>query len=57
MKTSVLTGALNAAIAVSATFVLRVDRPGLMRASGVAVLFTLAFAFVRAEGWVSAATD
>ena len=57
VKTSVLTGALNAAIAISATFVLRVDRPGLVRAGGAAVLCTLAFAFVRAEAWVSAATD
>lgn len=57
VKTSVLTGAVNAAVAVSATFVLRVDRPRAVRSAGAAVLCALAFAFVRAEGWVRAATD
>ena len=58
VKTSVLTGAVNAVVALSATFLLRLDRRALVfRGAGAAVLCALAFAFFRAEGWVRTATD
>jgi len=57
VRTSVVLGAVNALVALSATFVVRVERPTLARAAGVAVLACLAVAFVRGEAWVAAATD
>ncbi len=57
VKTSVATGAVNAVVAISATYVLRLERPRAVRGAGAFVLCALAFAFVRAEGWVVAATD
>ncbi len=57
VKTSAVTGAVNALIAISATYVLRLERPRAVRGAGAFVLCALAFAFLRAEGWVAAATD
>jgi spermidine synthase len=57
VRTSVVTGAVNAVIALSATFVIKVERPGLVRIAGAVVLLVLAFTFVRGESWVAAATD
>lgn len=57
VKTSVATGAVNALVAISATYVLRLERPRAVRGAGALVLCALAFAFLRAEGWVVAATD
>ena len=57
VKTSVLTGAINAVVAVSATWVLGLERTRAVRSAGAVVLCALAFAFVRAEAWVRAATD
>lgn len=57
VRTSVVTGAVNALVAISATFVVKVERPTLVRLAGVVVLLVLAFTFVRGETWVAAATD
>jgi len=57
VRTSVLTGVVNAMVAVSASFVVKVERPGLLRVAGAVVLLVLAFTFVRGESWVAAATD
>ena len=57
VRTSVVTGAVNAVVALSATFVVRVERPRLFRVLGVAVLAVLVVTFVRGEAWVQAATD
>ena len=57
VRTSVVTGAVNAIVALSATFVVKVERPGLFRMLGVVVLVVLAITFVRGEAWVLAATD
>jgi spermidine synthase len=57
VRTSVVTGAVNAVVALSATFVVRVERPGLFRVLGVVVLAVLVVTFVRGEAWVLAATD
>lgn len=57
VRTALLTGALNALVAVSATYFLRVKRPALVRGAGIAVLGALAFAFFRAEDWVRTVTD
>jgi spermidine synthase len=57
VRTSVVAGAVNATIALSATFVMKVERPALVRAAGTLVLVVLAFAFFRGEGWVATATD
>lgn len=57
VRTSVVAGAVNAVVALSATFVVRVPRPGLVRAVGLLVLAILAVTFVRGEAWTSAATD
>lgn len=57
VKTAVITGAVNALVAIAATWILRIERRGLVRGAGAVVLGALAFAFVRAEDWVRAATD
>jgi spermidine synthase len=57
VRTSVAAGAVNAIVALSATFVVRVERPGLVRAVGALVLFVLGVTFVRGEAWVASATD
>ncbi|MDB5212078.1 MAG: spermidine synthase [Myxococcaceae bacterium] len=57
VKTSVAAGAVNAVVALSATFVVRVERPGIVRVVGVGVLLVLAVTFVRGEAWVASATD
>jgi spermidine synthase len=57
VRTAVVSGALNAVVALSATFVLRVRRPSVVRAVGLVILAVLAVTFVRGEAWVAAATD
>lgn len=57
VRTSVVAGVVNAAVAVSATYVIRTERPAVLRLTGAAVLAVLAVAFVRGEAWVAAATD
>jgi spermidine synthase len=57
VRTSVAAGAVNAVVALSATFVVRVERPGVVRAVGAIILVVLAVTFVRGEAWVAAATD
>jgi spermidine synthase len=57
VRTSVVVGAVNALVALSATFVVRVERPALVRAVGCALLVVLAITFLRGEAWVAAATD
>lgn len=57
VRTSVLTGVLNAVVAIAATFVVEVRGRTTLRLTGVAVLGVLGFAFVRAEGWVATVTD
>lgn len=57
VRTSVVTGAVNALVAISASFVVKVERPRLVRLAGVVVLLILALTFVRGEAWVAAATD
>ena len=57
VRTSVLTGLVNAIAALSATFVLRVERQGLLRAAFVLIVAVLALTFVRGAAWVAAATD
>lgn len=57
VRTSVAAGALNAVVAVSATYVTKTRRPALLRMAGAAVLAVLAVAFVRGEAWVAVATD
>jgi len=57
VRTAVVAGAVNAVVAVSATWVVKTERPALLRVAGAAVLAFLAVAFVRGEAWVAAATD
>jgi spermidine synthase len=57
VRTSVAAGAVNAVVALTATFVVRVERPGVVRVVGGLILVALAVTFVRGEAWVAAATD
>ena len=57
VRTSVVAGAVNAIIALSATFVIKVERPHLVRVAGALVLLVLAITFFRGEAWVAGATD
>lgn len=57
VKTSVLTGLVNAGVALSATFILKTERPRLTRLAAASALAVLAFALVRAESWTDFATD
>jgi spermidine synthase len=57
VRTSVVTGALNALLALSATYAVAVPRARALRAAGVVVLAALAVAFFRGEAWTAAATD
>lgn len=57
VRTGVVTGAVNALVALTATFLLEVPRPNVRRAASALTLAALAFAFVRAESWVAGATD
>jgi spermidine synthase len=57
VRTGVIAGMLNVLIALGATFLVRTERPLVLRASGAVVLVVLAVAFARAEGWVAGATD
>ena len=57
VRTAVVAGAVNAVVALSATFVVRVRRPSLVRGAGLLILAALAVTFFRGESWVAAATD
>jgi spermidine synthase len=57
VRTSVAAGAVNAVVALTATFVVRIERPGVVRVVGGFILVALAVTFVRGEAWVAAATD
>lgn len=57
VRTSVLAGVVNAVVALSATFVVKTQRPTLLRAASGVVLAVLALAFVRGEAWVAFVTD
>lgn len=60
VRTSVAFGIVNAIVAVSATYFVKMDRRSLvwtLRAAGAAVLGCLAVAFVRGEAWVATVTD
>jgi spermidine synthase len=57
VKTAVVSGAVNALVALSATFVIRVRRPRMLRLVGAVILAVLALTFVRGEAWVAAVTD
>lgn len=57
VRTSVIAGAVNALVALSATFVMRVERPGVVRLVGTLILAALAVFFLRGEAWVASATD
>ena len=57
VRTAVVAGAVNAVVALSATFVVRVERPRSVRVVGVLVLAVLLVTFLRGEAWVAGATD
>ena len=57
VRTSVAAGAVKAVVALTATFVVRVERPGVVRVVGGLILVALAVTFVRGEAWAAAATD
>lgn len=57
VRTAVIAGAINALVALSATLVVDVERPGLLRALGLVIVALLAFTFLRGEAWVAAVTD
>jgi spermidine synthase len=57
VRTSVVAGVVNVVVALSATFVVEVRRPVLVRALGGLVLAVLVVSFVRGEAWVAGATD
>lgn len=57
VRTSVVTGVVNAFVALSATFVLKVERPTLVRMACGIVLVVLVITFLRGEAWVATATD
>jgi len=57
VRTGILAGAVNALVAGSATYLVRVDHARRLRAASGAVLVVLAVAFMRAETWVRTATD
>ncbi len=53
MRTSVVTGAVNAIVALSATFVLRTPRPNVVRTASAVVIALLAALFVRGEAFAT----
>jgi spermidine synthase len=53
VRTSVVTGALNVAVAMSATYVLRVPRPAIVRIGGALVMALLVVAFVHGEAFAT----
>jgi spermidine synthase len=57
VRTAILTGAVNALVALSATWVVETSRPTLLRAASGLVLVVLAIVFVRGEAWLAFATD
>jgi spermidine synthase len=57
VRTGVVAGAVNALVALSATFVVKVERPGMVRVVGVLILVLLGVTFVHGEAWVAGATD
>ena len=57
VKTSVLTGIVNALVAMSACFFLKIPHRVWVGAAGFVVCAVLVFAYVRGESWVAGATD
>jgi spermidine synthase len=57
VRTGIVTGVVNAAVALLATFVLDVSRANARRAASAMAIAALGVAFFRAEGWVAGATD
>lgn len=57
VRTSVLAGALNAVVAMSATLWIEVARPHTFRVVGVVILAALVTTFLHGEAWVASATD
>lgn len=57
VRTGVLTGVVNALVALSATFVVDLPRANLRRAASAAAIAVLGVAFLRAESWVASTTD
>ncbi len=57
VRTAVASGVVNAVIALSATYVVRVRRPRVVRLAGLAIVAVLVLTFVRGESWVAFATD
>jgi spermidine synthase len=57
VRTAILTGAVNALVALSATWVVETSRPTLLRAASGLALVVLAIMFVRGEAWLAFATD
>lgn len=53
VRTSLVTGAINAALALSVTLVLPVPRPALVRTAGALVIALLAVAFTQGEGFAT----
>lgn len=57
VRTSAVTGAVNALLAFSATYAVRLERPRLLRGGSAVVLGILLVALLRGEAWVANATD
>ena len=57
VRTSIAAGLVNAIIAISATFVVKVERPALTRALGAMVLLALIAMLVRGESYVLAQAE
>jgi spermidine synthase len=57
VRLAVATGLVNALVALSATFVVRVAHPRLVRGVGVCILGALIVTFIRGESWVATAID
>jgi spermidine synthase len=57
IRTSLLVGIVNAVVAISATYLVRIPRPYITRLVGVSILGGLIFAFARSAEWARVLTD
>ncbi len=57
VRTSLLIGMINALVALSATFVLELTRPRILRTAGLSIVSFLAYAFISSPRWAPALTD
>lgn len=57
VRTAVVIGAINAVVALSATWVVSTSRTVVLRCAGGAVLAMLAVVFARGEAWLAFATE